>query len=74
MLAAKLARAVYFMLKRGQIFDPHKFYQDGFAAAGVARRLTGATRDKPAKAADTIRVCLRARSSGYGSRPGSQLR
>ena len=27
-LAAKLARAVYFMLKRGQIFDPHKFYQD----------------------------------------------
>jgi transposase len=27
-LAAKLGRAVYFMLKRGQIFDPHKFYQD----------------------------------------------
>jgi len=27
-LAAKLARAVYFMLKRGQVFDPHKFYQD----------------------------------------------
>jgi transposase len=27
-LAAKLARAVYFMLKRGQIFDPKKFYQD----------------------------------------------
>ena len=27
-LAAKLARAVYFMLKRGRIFDPHKFYQD----------------------------------------------
>jgi len=27
-LAAKLARSVYFMLKRGQVFDPHKFYQD----------------------------------------------
>ena len=27
-LAAKLARAVYFMLKRGQVFDPHKFHQD----------------------------------------------
>jgi transposase len=27
-LAAKLARAVYFMLKRGQIFDPDKFYRD----------------------------------------------
>jgi len=27
-LAAKLARAVYFMLKRGGVFDPHKFYQD----------------------------------------------
>jgi len=27
-LAAKLARAVYFMLKRGRIFDPKKFYQD----------------------------------------------
>jgi hypothetical protein len=27
-LAAKLARAVYFMLKRGHIFDPYKFYED----------------------------------------------
>jgi transposase len=27
-LAAKLARAVYFMLKRGQVFDQNKFYQD----------------------------------------------
>jgi transposase len=27
-LAAKLARAVYFMLKRGHIFDPDKFYRD----------------------------------------------
>jgi transposase len=27
-LAAKLARAVYFMLKRGKVFDPDKFYQD----------------------------------------------
>jgi len=27
-LAAKLARAVYFMLSRGQVFDAHKFYQD----------------------------------------------
>ena len=27
-LAAKLARAVYFMLKRGQLFDPDKFYRD----------------------------------------------
>ncbi|MGH8648598.1 MAG: IS110 family transposase, partial [Burkholderiales bacterium] len=27
-LAAKLARAVYFMLKRGQIFDPDKFFQN----------------------------------------------
>ena len=27
-LAAKLARAVYFMLKRGQVFDPDKFFQD----------------------------------------------
>jgi transposase len=27
-LAAKLARAVYFMLKRGQVFDPDKFYRD----------------------------------------------
>jgi transposase len=27
-LSAKLARAVYFMLKRGRIFDPKKFYQD----------------------------------------------
>ncbi len=27
-LAAKLARAVYFMLKRAQVFDPDKFYQD----------------------------------------------
>ena len=27
-LAARLARAVYFMLKRGQVFDPDKFYQD----------------------------------------------
>jgi transposase len=26
-LAAKLARAVYFMLKRGHIFDPDKFYR-----------------------------------------------
>jgi transposase len=27
-LAAKLARAVYFMLSRGQVFDANKFYQD----------------------------------------------
>jgi transposase len=27
-LAAKLARAVYFMLKRGQVFDKDKFYRD----------------------------------------------
>ena len=27
-LAAKLARAVYFMLSRGKVFDPDKFYQD----------------------------------------------
>jgi transposase len=27
-LAAKLARAVYFMLTRGQVFDQTKFYQD----------------------------------------------
>jgi len=27
-LAAKLARAVYFMRKRGHIFDPDKFYRD----------------------------------------------
>jgi transposase len=27
-LAAKLARAVYFMLKREQVFDPDKFYHD----------------------------------------------
>jgi transposase len=27
-LAAKLARAVYFMLSRGQVFDPDKFFKD----------------------------------------------
>ena len=27
-LAAKLARAAYFMLKRGQVFDNAKFFQD----------------------------------------------
>jgi len=27
-LAAKLARAVYFILSRGKVFDPDKFYQD----------------------------------------------
>lgn len=27
-LAAKLGRAVYFILKRGQVFDPDKFYRD----------------------------------------------
>jgi hypothetical protein len=27
-LAAKLARAVYYMLSRNKVFDPDKFYRD----------------------------------------------
>lgn len=66
------------MLKRGQVFDPHKFYQGLIRSAALeTRRPTGATQGtSPMKAAvaDKPAVCAREHARGYGSRPGSQVR